>query len=481
MEKQLADLLNKSRKIHFVGIGGVGMSAIARIMKNQGYNISGSDQKESRNTLKLREEGIKVFIGHKADNVRGKHVIVVSSAIDRKNPEMVAARQTKIPIIERAKALGFLMTLFKRSIAVAGTHGKTTTSSMAAFMLQEAKLSPTFLIGGEITNLNTNAQLGKGALFVAEADESDGSIQFLSPDVLVVTNLEEDHLDHFKDIHEIIDLFYNCVENLAKRPNHLLLINGEQWGNKMLLEKIKDLPVNKMTFGLEATNDIYASELIYGEKGFSFLVNYQGEKIGRLELSIPGEHNVLNALPVIALALQNDIDMNNLEGFLKRFDGAKRRFTKVGMFNNIEVFDDYAHHPTEIEATLKAARIAFPKKKIFVAFQPHRYSRTMYFSEAFAKALSIADGVIITNVYSAGESEIKNVSGETITKHDKSFIYIPKKEEIPVFLESHLRPGDIFITMGAGDIYTLGKELLNRLRQKDASEQNNDNNLLRFA
>jgi len=481
MKKEIQKLLPKEKRIHFLGIGGIGMSAIARIMSNLGYDVSGSDQKESRNTIKIKEEGIKVFIGHNKSNIRGVYIVVVSSAIDKKNPELIAAQHLGITIIKRAKALGVLMDEFEDSFAFAGTHGKTTTSSMAAFLFHEAKLSPTFLIGGEVINLNTNAKLGSSNNFIAEADESDGSIEFLDPKNLIITNIEEDHLDHFSDINEIVNLFKDCVNKLHQKENHLLIINPDQWGNKLLLDSIDKRNTNILSFGLNSTNDISASELKFHNKGTSFKVNYKGQFLGIIELSIHGEHNVLNALPVIAIALGSGIDFNTIEVILKRFEGAKRRFHEIGSYNSIKIFDDYAHHPSEIKATLTATKNSYPDSKIIVAFQPHRYSRTMFFSQAFAESLAIADEVIITNIYSAGETAIKNVSGETITKFNDSFKYNPKKEEIPAYLENQIKENDIFITMGAGDIFNIGKELLNRLKQKGEKEQVDDSQIIRFA
>jgi len=481
MEKELTELFNKERQIHFVGVGGVGMSAIARVLHNQGFKVSGSDQKESRNTIKLKEEGVRIFIGHKAENVREAHLIVVSSAINDHNPEIVAARKKDIPIVERARALGYIMDSFPRSFSFAGTHGKTTTSSMAAFLFEEAGLSPTFLVGGEITNLNTNALLGESEFFFAEADESDGSIKYLNANNLIITNLEEDHLDHFGDINDIIELFLGCVTRLQEKPGHLLYINPDQWGNKMLLEKTGDMQLNMITFGFADTNDIYASNISYEAKGSSFNVYWHNELLGRISLSVHGEHNILNALPIIAIGLRNGVDFNTIEVGLKKFEGAKRRFHLIGHHESIDIYDDYAHHPSEIKATLLAVKNSFPDKRIIVAFQPHRFSRTMFFAKQFAEALSLADKVIITAVYSAGENPIKDISGETIAAFNQEYRYLPKKEEIPALVEQELQENDIFITMGAGDIFNIGKELLNRLKQKRTRKAANEGKIIRFA
>ncbi len=481
MEKSLEQLFNKDRLIHFIGIGGVGMSAIARILHNQGYIISGSDQKESLNTIKLKEEGLKVFIGHKEENIRNAHTIVISSAISSNNPELISATDNNLPIVIRAKALGFLMSQFKKSFAFAGTHGKTTTSSMAAYLFSEAKQSPTFLIGGEVTNLQTNARLGESEFFFAEADESDGSIQYLDTNNLVITNLEEDHLDHFSDMEEIIDLFLGCLQRLSLQENHTLFINPDQWGNKLLLEKAKDLNLNICTFGLAQTNQLYGKDIEHNSEGSSFSVYQNGSLMGRISLALHGEHNILNALAIIAIALNNGIDFNHIEVAIRKFEGAKRRFHLTGIQNNISIYDDYAHHPSEIRATLKATKEAYPNKKIIVAFQPHRYSRTMFFAKEFAKALDLADIAIVTNIYSAGEAPVKDISGETITKYNDKLVYIAKKEEIPVYAEEKLNDGDIFITMGAGDIFNIGKELLNRLKQKSINETKDDQKIIRFA
>lgn len=469
MEQDLRKIITLGKRLHFIGIGGVGMSAIARVMLSLGYKVSGSDQKESTNTIRLKELGAKIYIGHDANNVREAQIIIHTSAVKSDNPEMQEALGLSLPILERAKVLSFLMYLYKNSIAVAGTHGKTTTSSMMAVMLAHAGLDPTYLIGGEVTNLHSNGGCGKSSYFVAEADESDSSIKYLDPRIFVLNNIEKDHLDHFNGLDDIIGLFERCVQQLVKQKDHVLVINGEQWGNEILLQKIKDIPgLTMITFGLQESNEYRAANIRYKGHGSAFTVIRKDAVIGEIELSVPGEHNVLNALAVVVVGQHLGLDFLKIKSALHTFTGAKRRFTFIGQYKGVKVYDDYAHHPTEIRATLEAARKVYPKSRIICAFQPHRYSRTMSFMDEFAQSLALADRVIVTGVYSAGEKPIKGVSAETIVKNipDNKAVYVEKKEQVADHLEAELKEGDIFFTVGAGDIYAVGKEILNRLRSR---------------
>ncbi len=469
MEQDLKKIITIGKRLHFIGIGGIGMSAIARVMLSLGYKVSGSDQKESVNTIRLKEEGAKIYIGHDAKNVRDAQIIVHTSAVKPDNVEMQEAISLSMPILERAKVLSFLMYLYKNSIAVAGTHGKTTTSSMMAVMLAHAGLDPTYLIGGEVSNLNSNGGCGKSSYFVAEADESDSSIKYLDPRVFVLTNIEKDHLDHFNGLDDILGLFERCVQQLVKHKEHVLVINGEQWGNEILLKRIKQIPgLTMITFGLKEGNEYRVANIRYKGHGSAFTVIRQEAVIGEIELSVPGEHNVLNALAVIAVGQYLGLDFLKIKTALQTFTGAKRRFTFIGQYKGIKVYDDYAHHPTEIRATLEAARKVFPKARLVCAFQPHRYSRTMSFMDEFAQSLSLADRIIVTGIYSAGEKPMPGISAETIVKNipDAKAVYVEKKEQVADYLENELKEGDVFFTVGAGDIYAVGKEILNRLRSR---------------
>lgn len=486
-KKDIYEVVSFGKRFHFIGIGGCGMSAIAKVLLALGYSVSGSDMKESANTMRLKELGAVVYIGHKDINVRDAQIIVYSSAVKADNPEMQEAVANSLPIFGRAQVLGYLMSLYPESVAVAGTHGKTTTSSMISVMLAYAECDPTYLIGGEVTNLKSNGGHGKSSHFVAEADESDGSIIHLNPKIFVLTNIEKDHLDHFKDLDAIIELFEDCVERLSKKPENVLVINPEQWGNKILLEKIKDKTNAKMiTFGLGENVDYRAINIRYKGQGSLFTLVYQGNIIGEIEMSVPGEHNILNCLAVIAVGLYQKIDLTKIKLSLKSFTGAKRRFTLMGQSRGVKVYDDYAHHPTEIKATLDAARHVFPKSRLLCAFQPHRYSRTMHFMDGFAESLAIADKVIISSIYGAGEAPIPEVNSETIVnKINSQFpgkaVFVEKKEDIASYLEGELQEGDVFFTVGAGDIYAVGKEILNRLRSRKVKEKINADKVVRIA
>jgi UDP-N-acetylmuramate--alanine ligase len=409
-----------------------------------------------------------VYIGHDAANIRGAQAVVYTSAVDGDNPEMREAAGLRLPVLARARVLGYLMSLYPKSIAVAGTHGKTTTSSMLAVVLAQLGLDPTFMIGGEVTDLNSNGVCGRSEYFVAEADESDSSIQFLDPGVLILNNIEKDHLDHFAGLDDIVDLFEHCVDALIKRPEHLLVFNPEQWGNKLLAGRLAAKPgLNLLTFGLSAGVNYQAVNIRYKEQGSLFTVLKDGALIGELELAVPGEHNVLNALAVLTAARHFGLDFNQIKTAIVTFTGAKRRFTFVGQSQRIKVYDDYAHHPTEIRATLSAARNVFPDSRIFCVFQPHRYSRTMHFLPEFAESLLLADKIFVTGVYAASEKPIPGVDAREIVSRmnaPQKAVYVEKKEDAVSLALQELKAGDVFFTLGAGDIYVLGKEILNRLR-----------------
>ncbi len=474
--KELAELMTQRKDLYFIGIGGCGMSAIAHVLLKKGHKVFGSDMKESVNTIRLRDEGATVYIGHDAANLKNPSIVVMSSAIKSNNPELVEAKNNSLVVFQRAQMLGYIMSMYPESIAFAGTHGKTTTSAMASVLYYKAGLDPTFIVGGDVTNLSASALSGSSDYFIAEADESDGSIKNLDPKIFVLTNIEKDHLDYFGDLEAIISLFEECAYKLSEKTDHAFVINSEQWGNKLLLERLKkNKKLNIITFGLG--ENVHFRAINIRAKGFGsvFTLVKDQQVLGELELSIPGEHNILNALAVIAVAFTTGMDFNKIKINLPIFTGAKRRFSLVGKTNDITIYDDYAHHPTEISATLQAARSAFPKSRIICAFQPHRYTRTLFFLNEFAQSLSLADRVILTHIYGAGEDPI-DVKSEDIVKKipgDKA-IYIDKKDDIAAYLENELKPGDIFFTMGAGDIYNVGKEILNRLKSQKNPKVNAD-------
>lgn len=459
------------------------MSSIAHVLLKKGYRVYGSDMKESINTIRLRDEGATVYIGHQAANLKNPSIVVVSSAIRQDNPELLEAKANGLLVIQRAQMLGYLMSQYQNSIACAGTHGKTTSSSLASVLLNKAGLDPTFIVGGDVLNLGGSALCGTTENFIAEADESDGSIKYLDPKIFVLTNIEKDHLDYFADLEAIIDLFEKCALKLMEKPDHLLVINSEQWGNKMLLERLKKLTeLNIVTFGLNEGVDLRAINIRFKGFGSQFTLVRDDKVLGEIELSVPGEHNILNALAVIAVAFKLGLDFSRIKSNIGAFTGARRRFTLIGKANKVSVFDDYAHHPTEIAATLSAARNAFPNSRILCVFQPHRYSRTMFFMNEFAESLKLADKVVLTHIYAAGEDPIPEVDSEKIAhKVGDKAIYIDKKDDISSWLEKELCENDILFTMGAGDIYTIGKEVLNRLKNKTTQEKTNAGKVIRIA
>ncbi|MFC1517868.1 UDP-N-acetylmuramate--L-alanine ligase [Candidatus Margulisiibacteriota bacterium] len=462
--------LTKNKVIHFIGIGGAGMSAIARILLLQGYHITGSDAKESANTLRLQELGAHVFIGHDTSHIREANIIVASAAIKADNIELIAASKRNLEIYGRAQMLSWLMSQAKTSIAFAGTHGKTTTSSMASLLFIRTKLKPTFLVGSELLDLGTNADMGDWDYFLAEADESDGSILQLDPTIMVLTNIEADHLEHFGNFENIIDTFAKCVEKLPKDKG-VLITQGDQWGVKGFLKKLKEenkLPAKVVTYGLEADMDLRPGNIRLREHGSKFTVFYKDKQLGEVELSIPGTHNILNALSIIACGFEAGLSFAQISVNLKSFTGTKRRFNLIGDVQNVLIFDDYGHHPTEIAATLEAAKHSWQDRRLICIFQPHRYTRTMFLAHEFAQCFQHADIVILTDIYAAYEKPIPGITTDAIVKlmKEKTPVYIPKKEEISNYIAEHAQSGDLIITMGAGDIHIVAKEILSRLKQR---------------
>ena len=461
------DTFKKNHLVHFIGIGGCGMSAIAKIMTNRGYRVSGSDIKETINTIRLRDEGIKVLIGHDAEHIRNVDVVVITTALREDNVELLEAIKQKITIKKRAEALSWLMDQSEVKIAISGTHGKTTTTSMLAALMQGNKLHPTFSVGGDVNEYNTNAKSGEGRFFITEADESDGSILYLNPSILVVTNIEEDHLEHLGNLENIENLFWKVIEKLP--DNGILVINNDNNSCKKIIQKVKDQKKNfkLITYGYTSEADYFLSEMSLDHYSSKGQINHGSKIVGIIELNVPGIHNLENACAVVALTEALGIGFPQAQASLKAFLGARRRFQLVGKEQGITVIDDYAHHPSEILATLAAAKNGF-KTRVVCVFQPHRYTRTMFFAEAFGQAFKDADIIIITDVYSAGESPIQGVSGESIVQkmpEGTKVIYVPKKEKIVDEAMEILQDGDLFITMGAGDVHTVAKETLMRLKK----------------
>ena len=459
---RFSDMLNL-KKFHFVGIGGAGMSALAKILIESGYEISGSDCADSATVQMLKDIGAKVFVGHDEKNISNDiDAVVYSSAIPPENPELVKAAELKIPKLHRSDINAMLLNS-KKGIAVAGSHGKTTTTSMIGFVLHSAGVDPSIIIGGESSDLGTSAILGKGDYLVSEADESDGSFIKLKPAIAVVTNVEDDHLDHYGTVEKIRAAFKIFLENVTDEGVAVLCYDSEP-----LREIGGELKKKVISYAIDNPADFTAKNIYTGVDGVSFDV-FRGEKLlGRVKLAIHGRHNVLNALATIATASEVGVEFSKIVDALSKFHGAKRRFQTKGNVKNIWIVDDYAHHPTEIAATLKAARETNPRRVICV-FQPHRYTRTKLLLKEFATAFTDADLLVLTDIYSAGEEKIDGIDGESILKEivatNQEISYIPEREKIAEYLMDNVITGDLVITMGAGDIYKTGEELIEKIDQ----------------
>ncbi len=454
-------MYKKIRRIHFVGIGGIGMSGIAEVLHNLGYAVTGSDSKESENTRRLTSLGIRVAIGHQAEHVGEADVVVRSSAVAPDNAELHAARQRLIPVIQRAEMLAELMRM-KYGVAVAGTHGKTTTTSMVAAVLARGGLDPTIVIGGRLNALGTNARLGRGDFLVAEADESDGSFLKLSPTIAVVTTIDAEHLDYYRDLAHIQDTF---VEFINKVPFYgLAVLCLDQENIQSLLPRVEKRFV---TYGLRTQADFMAQDVAFKGMTSDCMVLWKHRPLGRLRLKVPGLHNVYNALAATAVGLDLDLDFATIQEALGDFTGVARRFQILGEPQGIMVVDDYAHHPAEIQATLNAAKTGFDRG-VIALFQPHRYTRTKALVQEFATAFYQADRLFVTEIYPAGERPIPGVHGgqiaEAVTNHGhKCVTYVPVKEDLVDAVLAVARPGDIVLTMGAGDIWKIGEEIARKL------------------
>lgn len=452
-------VFGKIQHIHFVGIGGIGMSGIAEVLANLGYRVSGSDQKESAVTERLRSLGIVVNLGHDANHIADAQVVVISSAVKGDNPEVVAAHQLKVPVIPRGEMLAELMRM-KYGIAVAGSHGKTTTTSMVAQLLSQGGLDPTIVIGGKLGTIGSNAKLGKGPYLVAEADESDGSFLLLNPSLAVITNIDREHLDHYRDLEEIEQAFETFANKVPFYGSVFLCMDDPNAA--AIRPKLKR---QVHTYGTNPQVDLRAREI--RQEGFRthFKVTAYGEDLGAFSLGVPGHHMVLNALAAIGIALELNVDREILRASLASFTGAERRFTRKGEREGVLVVDDYGHHPTEIAATLAGARAGFPERRIVAAFQPHRYSRTKALLEEFGRCFFEADVVVITDIYPAGEPPIPGITGETVLEtlrgHGQKEVHlVGRVEDLPGVLRKLTRPGDLLITFGAGTITQVGPAFL---------------------
>lgn len=446
--------------IHFIGIGGISMSGLAEILLREGFTVSGSDTKESPLTKKLESEGAHIIYGQKAENITpGIGCVVYTAAISRSNPELIEAVAKKIPMLTRAELLGQLMKNYDTPIAVSGTHGKTTTTSMISHILLEADLDPTISVGGILKAIKGNIRVGSSGTFITEACEYTNSFLNFFPKISVILNIEEDHLDFFKDLEDIRHSFRQFTALLPE--DGTLVINGEISDHQEIYE---GLPCKVVTYGTGAGHDYSASNISYDKNGHvSFDLFRHGEYTDHIVLSVTGDHNVSNALSAIAVADLLDIPMDITKKGLLSFTGTDRRFEYKGEWNGVTIVDDYAHHPTEIEATLKAAQHS-PHNAVWCVFQPHTYTRTKAFFREFAEALSHADHLVLADIYAARETDTlgissKDLAGET-AKFGTDTYYFPSFEQIEAFLKENCRPGDLLITMGAGDVVTIGEDLL---------------------
>lgn len=461
---KLAELAEK--RIHFIGLGGAGMSGIARIMLAKGINISGSDAKDSSVLSGLKTLGAQVFIGHAASNIGDADILVVSSAIDQSNPEIIAANAKALVILTRAQALALLMSESK-SVAVAGTHGKTTTTSMLTVALQQAGLDPSFAIGGMINRGGTNAHWGSGEIFIAEADESDGSFLAYKPFGAIVTNIELDHVDNFPDIESVNKIFVDFVNSI--QPGGFLVAGIDSPGVAHLLSQIERRDIEIITYGESADYSISHVSLQPTESHAR--ITKLGKVLGEISLTIPGNHNVENATAALATAIKLGAPVADLLVGLNKFSGAKRRFENRGTVGGVTVIDDYGHHPTEVKVTLETAKRFAGSGRVIAIFQPHRYSRTSMFVDQFAEVLELADHTYLLEIYAASEAAMPGVSSILIANAMKSesVTFEPSMIDVVSYAVSEAKPGDLIITLGAGDVNLLVPLILQTLEEKIAN------------
>lgn len=451
---------SKPCSIHFIGIGGISMSGLAKILMQAGFRVSGSDAKDSDLTKKLEADGATLYFGQRASNIKDDiDIVVYTAAVHEDNPELMAARAKGVPVLSRAELLGQLMQNYRYAINVSGTHGKTTTTSMLAHIFMEANVDPTVTVGGILPSIGGNIRVGKNDYFLAEACEYTNSFLSFYPTHSIILNVKADHLDFFKDLDDIRHSFRLFAE---KTPaTGALIVNSEIENLSYLTD---NLPCRVYTFGLDSTSDYYPANIQYNALGFAgFDVMNQGNLLGHIQLSVPGEHNVLNALSTIALCLDLGIDFEAIQKGLLSFTGTNRRFQIKGSLSGVTIVDDYAHHPDEITATLKAAK-TYPHKKLWCVFQPHTYTRTKSLFDAFASSLSLADQVVLADIYAARETDTLGVSSEQLSAAIETLgtpsNYLPTFDEIETFLLSNCEAGDLVLTMGAGDIFKVGESLL---------------------
>ncbi len=454
-------MFHKAECIHFIGIGGVGMSGIAELLIVSGFKVCGSDISESQTIQKLRKAGAHVFIGHRKENVVSPDVVVISSAVAKDNPEIIRAKELGIPVIPRAEMLAELMRL-KKGIAVAGTHGKTTTTSILGNIMNSAGWDPTTVVGGKFLNIGSNARFGKGEYFVCEADESDGSFMKLSPIVSIVTNIDNDHMDYYGN-EDNLRATFTAFMNEVPFYGFSVLCGDDPNIRKVL----KNVNKNHVTYGLGNHNDFMAKNIKPETTGMGYDLFFKGKKISRFSIPRFGMHSVLNSMAAVIVCLKLEMKVSEIRKGLSSFKGVGRRMELTGTAGGVTVFDDYAHHPTELKTTIEAFKLVPAKRRIGI-FQPHRYTRTQLLADQFSKAFGGLDELVITEIYAASEKPIKGVTAKMIAdnvKNVKKVFYIADKSQIASKMAGHLAKGDLVITFGAGDIYKMGTELLHLLKK----------------
>jgi UDP-N-acetylmuramate--alanine ligase len=457
--------VNPVQHVHFIGIGGYGMSAIAKVLLEMGFKVSGSDLAHQELTEKLIAQGATIYLGHQAEQVDGADLVVYSTALAKDNIEVQRAEQLEIPVIHRSEMLARLMNE-KKGIAIAGAHGKTTTSSMIALVMYLNHQDPTYIIGGEIMNLGNNAQAGKGDYLIAEADESDGSFLQYTPNIAIVTNIEADHLENYDGDFNKLKLAYAQFLSQVKAGGKAIVCLDDPFSREI----IPQLKSKVVTYGMDEKADYRAVDIQLGDRTVNFGVIYRGVELGRITLSVPGTHNVYNSLAALITCLEAGLSFKEIAAAITEFSGAKRRYQVLGDLDGILVVDDYAHHPTEIEATITASKAS--GKKIIAVFQPQRYTRTYYLFEQFSRAFAEADEVIITDIYSpAGEKQIEGINSAKLVElirinSNPRVSYLPSKDEVLTYLADHVKSGDLVLTMGAGDIWKTAVGLVKELKSK---------------
>ncbi len=458
----------KIKRIHFVGIGGAGMNGIAEVLVNMGYVVTGSDIAGSETTKRLSGLGAEIHIGHRAENVTGAHCVVYSSAVGKANPELTAAAAAQIPIIPRAEMLAELMRM-KYGIAIAGTHGKTTTTSMVASILGAAGVDPTVVTGGKLNNLGANARLGGSEFLVAEADESDGSFLKLSPTIAVVTNIDREHMDHYNSMDDVFAAYLDFMNKVPFYGCAVICLD-----HPAIQRLIPSITRRFISFGLSAQADVHAGAVKCRGVESSFDLFYGPERLGRVTIKLPGEHNVYNALGAVAVARELNIGFEKIKEGLGEFTGVERRFHVRGVAAGVTVVDDYGHHPEEIKAVLKTAKTCFDGRVVAV-FQPHRFSRTKDLFEEFLSSFNDADKLVLTGIYPAGEERIEGISGESlyhaVKEHGhKDITYIEDVDRVAAYLDGVVERGDTVITLGAGNVWKAGVGLVERLKKRKGPE-----------